>query len=66
MEYWCGKKCLLKCIQILAYADETDIIDLRLSYVVKAYQKIEQMVENLKLQINKAQTKLMMAYEKVG
>ena len=47
--------------QILAYADDIDIIGLRLSYVAEAYQGIEQAAESLGLQINKAKTKLMVA-----
>ena len=43
--------------QILAYADDIDIIDLRLSYVAEAYQGFEQAAENLELQMNKAKTK---------
>ena len=43
-----------KSIQILVYADDIDIIGLRLSYVTKAYQGIEQAAENLRLQINEA------------
>ena len=50
-----------KSTQILAYADDTDIIGLRLSYVAEAYQGIEQAAENLALQINAVTTKLMMA-----
>ena len=44
--------------QILAYADDIDIIDLRLSYVAEAYQCFEQAAENLGLQMNEAKTKL--------
>ena len=36
-----------KSTQILAYADDIDIIGLRLSYVAEAYQWIEQAAENL-------------------
>ena len=50
-----------KSTQILAYADDIDIIGLRLSYVAKAYQGIEQAAENLGLQINEAKTKLMVS-----
>ena len=50
-----------KSTQILAYADDIDIIGLRLSYVSEAYQGIEQAAENLGLQINEAKTKLMVA-----
>ena len=38
--------------QILAYFDDIDIIGLWLSYVVEAYQGIQQAAENLRLQIN--------------
>ena len=48
-----------KSTQILAYADDIDIIGLRLSYVAEAYQGIEQAAENLGFQINEAKTKLM-------
>ena len=50
-----------KSTQILAYAEDIDIIGLWLSYVAKAYQGIEQVTENLGLHINGAQTKLMVA-----
>ena len=50
-----------KSTQILAYADDIDIIGLRLSYVADAYQGIEQAAENLGLQINEAKAKLMVA-----
>ena len=50
-----------KTTQILAYADDIDIIGLRLSYVAEAYQGIEQVAESLGLQIDEAKTKLMMA-----
>ena len=50
-----------KSTQILAYANDIDIIVLRLSYVAEAYQGIEQAAENLGLQINEAKTKLMVA-----
>ena len=51
-----------KSTQILAYADDIDIIGLRLlSYVAEAYQGIEQAAESLGLQINEAKTKLMVA-----
>ena len=40
-----------KSTQILEYADDIDIIDLRLSYVAVAYRGIEQAAENLGLQI---------------
>nr|XP_049461917.1 uncharacterized protein LOC125906554 [Anopheles coluzzii]XP_049461920.1 uncharacterized protein LOC125906554 [Anopheles coluzzii] len=50
-----------KSSQILAYHDDIYIIGLRLSYVAEAYQKIEQVAENLGLQINEAQTKLLVA-----
>ena len=46
---------------ILAYADDVDIIGLRLSYVAEACQGIEQAAESLGLQINEAKTKLMVA-----
>ena len=49
-----------KSTQILAYADDIDIIGLRLSYVAEAYQGIDT-AERLGLQINKAKTKLMVA-----
>ena len=48
-----------KSTEILAYADDIDIIGLRLSYVAETYQGIEQAAENLGLQINEAKTKLM-------
>ena len=44
---------------MLAYADDIDIIGLRLSYVAEAYQEIEQAAESLRLQINEVKTKLM-------
>ena len=44
-----------KSTQILAYADDIDIIRLRLSYVAR------DRVESLGLQINEAKTKLMVA-----
>ena len=50
-----------KSTQILVYADDIDIIGLRLSYVAEAYQGIEHAAENLGLQINEAKTKLMVA-----
>ena len=50
-----------KSTQILAYADDIDIIGLRLSYVAEAYQGIEQPAENLGLQINEAKTTLIVA-----
>ena len=50
-----------KSTQILAYADDIDIIGLRLSYVAEAYQGIKQAAECLGLQINEAKTKLMVA-----
>ena len=50
-----------KSTQILAYADDIDIIGLRHSYVAEAYQGIEQAAENLSLQINEVKTKLMVA-----
>ena len=43
---------LYKSTQILAYADDIDIIGLRLSYEAEAYQGIEQAAESLGLQIN--------------
>ena len=46
-------------VKILGYADDIDIIGLRLSYVAEAYQGIEKAAENLGLQINEAKTKLM-------
>ena len=48
-----------KSTQILAYADDIEIIGLRHSYVAEAYQGTEQAAESLGLQINEAKTKLM-------
>ena len=47
-----------KSIQILAYADDINMIGLRLFYVAEAYQKNEEAAWNLGMQINKAKTKL--------
>ena len=52
---------LYRSTQILAYADDIDIIGLRLSYVVEAYQGFKQAPGNLGLQINEAKIKLMVA-----
>ena len=45
----------------LWYADDIDIIGLRLSYVAETYQGIEQAAKNLWLQVNGVKTKLMVA-----
>lgn len=48
-----------KSTQILGYADGIDIIGMQLSYIVEAYQRIEEAAENLELQISEAKTTLM-------
>ena len=50
-----------KITQILAYADDKDIIGLRFSYIVEAYQGIQQAAKILGLQIHEANTKLIIA-----
>ena len=50
-----------KSTQILAYANEIDIIGLWFSFIAEAYKGIEQVAENLRLQINEAKPKLMVA-----
>ena len=54
-----GETIFQKSTQILAYDYDIDIVGLRLSFVAKVYQGIEQAAESLRLHINEAKTKLM-------